>query len=390
MLKDKKILLAVCGSVSFYKSYEILSKLKKLGADVKVMLSDGVLKFTNPLSFEALTNHPVLHSGSEDWQNKVSHIEYAKTDLILIAPASANTINSVANGIANNVFLQTIIASKAPILIAPAANHNMLENFATQKSIDFLKQNGVKFIDPITKTLACGDVGKGALADIDIIIYEVKRALCKDIFKGKKVVITGGATTEKIDDVRAITNHSSGKMSKALADAFYYLGADTILISSIEYEKLAYKVHKFKSTNELLNLCKKECEDSHIIVMCAAISDYVCKDNFIGKLKKTQIGDEWSLPLTKNIDVLQNLKEFNCKKIGFKLETDPENAEKNAKDMLKNKNLDAVCLNLLTQANYFGSDQNEVKFIKKDEVINLSLQSKYDLSIQIAKLIADI
>lgn len=390
MLKDKKILLAVCGSVAFYKSYEILSSLKKLGADVKVMLSDGALKFTNPLSFEALTTNPVLYSGSENWQEKINHIEYSKVDLVLIAPATANTINCIANGVANSIFLQTILATKAQIIIAPSANHNMLENFTTKKSIEILKQNGVKFIDPISKVLACGDFGKGALAEINTIIYEVKKALVKPKFIGKKVIITGGATTERIDDVRAITNHSSGKMSKALADAFYYFGADVVLISSVEYENLPYKMHKFKNTQELLNLCKQECQNSDILVMCAAVSDYVCKDHFKGKLKKSELSDEWNLNLVKNIDVLENLKEFSCKKIGFKLELDPKNAIKNAKDMLKNKNLDAVCLNILGTNNHFSSEQNEVEFIKENETISLKLQNKDTLAMQMAQLVENL
>ncbi|KEA46588.1 phosphopantothenate synthase [Campylobacter mucosalis] len=390
MLKDKKILLAVCGSVSFYKAYEILSRLKKLGADVRVMLSDGALKFTNPLSFEALTNHPILCTGNENWQNKVSHIEYAKADLVLIAPASANTINCLANGVATSVFMQTLLATDAKILIAPAANNKMLENFATQRSFEILRQNGVKIIEPLTKILACGDLGRGALAHIDTIIYEVKRALCEAKFQGKKVVITGGATSERIDNVRAISNFSSGKMAKALADAFYFLGANVSLISSVVYENLPYKTSKFTSTKELLSLCKNECENADLLVMSAAVSDYVSDKIFSGKLKKSELGDEWSLKLVKNLDILSELKGFKCQKIGFKLETNTQNAEQNAKDMLKNKELNAVCLNILGNQNGFGSDKNEVKFITQNDSVDLGLDDKSNIALKIANLASNL
>ncbi|CAD7289205.1 Coenzyme A biosynthesis bifunctional protein CoaBC [Campylobacter majalis] len=386
MLKDKKILLAVCGSVSFYKAYEILSHLKKLGADVRVMLSDGALKFTNPLSFEALTNHEILSSVNEKWQEKLSHIEYAKCDLVLIAPASANTINKYANGIADTVFLQTLIASDAPVIIAPAANNKMLEHFTTQKSIEILKQNGVSVIEPLTKILACGDLGKGALAEPKRIIYEVKKALSKQTLIGKKVVITGGGTTEKIDDVRAITNHSSGKMSKALADAFYYAGADVTLLSHVSYEALPYPCHNFHDTKDLLDLCKQKCKDADLLIMSAAVSDYVSANDFNGKLKKSDLGEKWGLWLVKNIDILSELKAYKCKKIGFKLETDKNTAISDAKATLNNKNLDAICLNIMSDSVIFGADMNEITFITKNSQTLLSHDTKENLAKKIVEL----
>ena len=180
ILKDKKILLGVCGSISFYKAFEILSSLKKLGADVYIMLSDGALKFVNYEAFEALSNHKVLCTKTENWQEGINHIEYSKMDLIVLAPASVNSINKLAHGFCDNIFIETLIASKAPIIIAPAANTNMLENEITKDSIKKLKEKGVKFIEPVTKTLACGDVGKGALAEIESIINAVKKEFLKD------------------------------------------------------------------------------------------------------------------------------------------------------------------------------------------------------------------
>ncbi|CAD7286771.1 bifunctional phosphopantothenoylcysteine decarboxylase/phosphopantothenate--cysteine ligase CoaBC [Campylobacter suis] len=388
MLKNKKILLGVCGSISFYKAYEILSHLKKLGADVYVALSDGALKFCSVAGWEALTPHPILSSQTEDWQAGISHISYAKMDLILLAPASVNTINRLANGICDNVFMQTLIASNAPFLIAPAANNKMLEHFSTQKSIEFLKASGVNFIEPIKKTLACGDVGKGALAEVEDIIAHTIKALTSQKFIGKKVIITGGATSEKIDDVRAITNFSSGKMARAMADAFFYAGATVCLATSIKDTKAPYQIINFTNTKELLDICQKECKNADILVACAAVSDYVSKQNFKGKLKKSELGDEWNLTLTKNIDVLASLNSSKCKKIGFKLETDPKNAIENAKDMLDKKGLDGVCLNIINHSNNFGSEQNEISFITKDSVQNFTLQNKNDLAKKLVELLA--
>ena len=202
MLKNKKILLAVCGSIAFYKAFEILSLLKKQGADVYVALSDGALEFCSVSGFEALSEHKILSSQTQNWQDGVNHIAYSKMDLVLIAPASVNTINKLTAGICDNVFMQTLIAaSHVPLVVAPAANNNMIEHFATQNSLEILRKNGALVVEPVLKTLACGDVGKGALASPEVIVEAAIKRLSRPLFAGKKVVITGGATTEKIDDV---------------------------------------------------------------------------------------------------------------------------------------------------------------------------------------------
>ncbi|WP_172199506.1 bifunctional phosphopantothenoylcysteine decarboxylase/phosphopantothenate--cysteine ligase CoaBC [Campylobacter sp. RM16188] len=391
MLKNKKILLAVCGSIAFYKAYEILSILKKEGADVYVMLSDGALKFCSALGFEALSEHQILTSASENWQAGLNHIAYAKMDLILIAPASVNTINKLANGICDNVFMQTLIASTAPILIAPAANDKMINHFSTQKSFEFLRQSGVKFIDPVYKMLACKDMGKGALADNQTIIYEVKKAISEAKFSGQKVVISGGATTENIDEVRTITNLSSGKMARALADAFYYAGADVTLIASFECENTPYKTLKFKSSNELKNTLKDELKDANLLVMAAAVSDYIPQISAKGKLKKEDLGEIWQLNLKQNIDILASLNKFkNVKKIGFKMETEAKTAKSKAKQMLLDKKLDAVCLNLLDQNVKFGSDVSEVTFITKKSERIIPLDSKQNIALSIVNLASEL
>lgn len=390
MLKNKKILLAVCGSIAFYKAYEILSLLKKQGADVYVALSDGALEFCSVSGFEALSEHKILSSQTQNWQDGINHIAYSKMDLVLIAPASVNTINKLTAGICDNVFMQTLIAaSHVPLVVAPAANNNMIEHFATQNSLEILKKNGALVVEPVLKTLACGDVGKGGLANPEVIVEAAIKRLSKPIFVGKKVVISGGATTEKIDDVRAITNFSSGKMARALARAFYYAGAEVKLLASFETANEPFDSLKFSSSSELLELCKSECEGANLLVMCAAVSDFVPTKTH-GKIKKEDVRESLNLDLKRNVDILQSLKEFKCKKIGFKLEISSESALKSARSMLEKKGLDAVCLNILGEKNGFASEQNEVNFITKNSEILLPLASKDKIAGRIVELAANL
>ncbi|WP_149707887.1 bifunctional phosphopantothenoylcysteine decarboxylase/phosphopantothenate--cysteine ligase CoaBC [Campylobacter concisus] len=390
MLKNKKILLAVCGSIAFYKAFEILSLLKKKGADVYVALSDGALEFCSVSGFEALSEHKILSSQTQNWQDGVNHISYSKMDLVLIAPASVNTINKLTAGICDNVFMQTLIAaSHVPLVVAPAANNNMIEHFATQNSLEILKKNGALVVEPVLKTLACGDVGKGGLASPEVIVEAAIKRLSRPLFAGKKVVITGGATTEKIDDVRAITNFSSGKMAMAIARAFYYAGADVTLLASFETANEPFECLKFSSSSELLELCKSECESANLLMMCAAVSDFM-PTKIDGKIKKEDVGEILSLSLKRNIDILQSLKEFKCKKIGFKLEISSESAHKNARAMLEQKGLDAVCLNILGEKNGFASEQNEVNFITKNSETLLPLAAKDEIARHIVELAANL
>ena len=390
MLKNKKILLAVCGSIAFYKAYEILSLLKKQGADVYVALSDGALEFCSVSGFEALSEHKILSSQTQNWQDGVNHIAYSKMDLVLIAPASVNTINKLTAGICDNVFMQTLIAaSHVPLVVALAANNNMIEHYATQNSLEILKKNGALVVEPVLKTLACGDIGKGGLASPEVIVEAAIKRLSKPLFAGKKVVITGGATTEKIDDVRAITNFSSGKMARALARAFYYAGAEVKLLASFETANEPFLSLKFSSSSELLELCKSECEGANLLVMCAAVSDFV-PTKIDGKIKKEDVGESLNLDLKRNVDILQSLKGLKCKKIGFKLEISNESALKSARSMLEKKALDAVCLNILGEKNGFASEQNEVNFITRGGETLLPLASKDEIAGRIVELAANL
>ena len=396
-LKDAKITLCVSSSISFYKAFEILSLLRRANAKVRVAMSEQTLKFCSPLAFEALSGECVLVGDNKP----LAHIEYAKCDLMIIAPATANTINKIALGIADNAMLSCILACRAPKLIAPAANTAMLENPATQNSLKVLKERGFVVVNSCEKTLACGDVGKGALASPKDIVLSAVRMLGANSripsansriptknSRIPKVIITAGACYEMIDDVRAITNLSSGKMGLALAFAYYLRGFDVTLISSAQnlpksMENLEFL--SFKSSADLLEILKnKKLAKDDLLVMAAAISDYIPSQKAKGKIKKS--GANLNLELKENIDILSSLKELKCKKIGFKMEMDEQSALSSAKNMLENKALDAVCLNVLKAQNYFGSEQNEVLFITKNSQKMLKMASKHEIAAQIAGL----
>ena len=396
-LKDAKITLCVSSSISFYKAFEILSLLRRANAKVRVAMSEQTLKFCSPLAFEALSGECVLVGDNKP----LAHIEYAKCDLMIIAPATANTINKIALGIADNAMLSCILACRAPKLIAPAANTAMLENPATQNSLKVLKERGFVVVKSCEKTLACGDVGKGALASPKDIVLSAARMLGANSripsansripsvnSRISKVIITAGACYEMIDDVRAITNLSSGKMGLALAFAYYLRGFDVTLISSAQnlpksMENLEFL--SFKNSADLLEILKnKKLAKDDLLVMAAAISDYIPAKRAKGKIKKS--GANLNLELKENIDILSSLKELKCKKIGFKMEMDEQSALSSAKNMLENKALDAVCLNVLKAQNYFGSEQNEVLFITKNSQKMLKMASKYEIAAQIARL----
>ncbi|MBZ7933697.1 bifunctional phosphopantothenoylcysteine decarboxylase/phosphopantothenate--cysteine ligase CoaBC [Campylobacter sp. LH-2024] len=373
----KTILLAVSGSIAFYKAYELISLFKKENIKVKVLLSQGVLKFANKLSFEALADE-ILSEENESWENKKNHIDFSKDcDLVLFAPASINSINKLALGIADNLFIQTLIASNKPLIIAPAANTNMYNHFSTQNSLKLLQKNKALIIPPISKVLACKDEGIGALAEVEDIFNITKRELFKKNFwLNKSVVVSGGGTKEKIDDVRCISNFSSGKMAKSIADAFYFLGAKVIFLSSVDF-KTSYEIYKFESSKDLKILLERFCK-SDFLIMAAAVSDFIPEFQK-GKIKKNQFSNGFDLHLKLNEDLLKNVN-FKGKKIGFKMEFDTKNAIENAKKSLVEKNLNLVCLNILNKKNTFGSDKNEIHFISKDACIKSDFKDKKDLA----------
>ncbi|MGJ0300394.1 bifunctional phosphopantothenoylcysteine decarboxylase/phosphopantothenate--cysteine ligase CoaBC [Aliarcobacter cryaerophilus] len=392
ILKDKNILLAVTGSIAIYKSLELIRLFIKAGANVKVILSDGAKKFINPITFEAISQNKVLDENSESWDKSqnYNHIDITKwADILLIAPATANTINKISCGIADNLLLQTVLACKKKIIIAPAANTNMIENPITTESINNLKNLGFEVLQTQTKELACKDVGNGAMLEPIDIFHKTCKELLKTLYwENRRAVLSGGGTLEKIDDVRYISNFSSGKMASNLATALYYLGADVTLVSSRGFENIPYEIdlrvsHSSQQMFENLKLAlDKKLDKKSFLFMVAAVSDYIPKEKFDGKLKKEKLGETWSLELSKNIDILANLDKKDIFFIGFKAEMDKKEAKSNAQNMLKNKNLDAVCLNILDESNVFGSDTNKIELILKDKSFDF-YGNKLNISLEI-------
>ena len=392
ILKDKKILIGVTGSIAIYKTLDLIRIYIKSGAVVRVLMSESAKKFINPITFEAISQNKVLDENSENWDKNsdYNHIDIAKwADILVIAPASANTINKISCGIADNLLLQTVLACKKKIIIAPAANTNMIENLITIQSINNLKNLGFEVLQTQTKELICKDVGNGAMLEpIDIFQITCKELLKTSYWENRRVVLSGGGTVEKIDDVRYISNFSSGKMASNLATALYYLGADVSLVITRGYENIPKDIDlQIVDSSQTMflalqdKLALKSLKKSFLF-MVAAISDYIPKESFSGKLKKEQLGETWSLKLSKNIDILATLNKSEIYAIGFKAEMDKKEAKTNAQNMLKNKNLDAVCLNILDENNSFGSQNNNIELILKDRSFDFS-GDKLDISLEI-------
>ena len=417
LLKDKNILLGVTASIAIYKSLELVRLYIKAGANVKVIMTLASQKFITPLTFETLSQNKVLCEDTESWDGGINnHISIGKwADIFVLAPATANTINKLSNGIADNLLLQTALAYPRVKLLCPAANTNMILNPLTQASLKMLKLCNFTLIEPIEKELACKDVGVGAMADIEDIFSSTVRELLKDEYwNNRKVVLNGGATIEKIDDVRYISNFSSGKMATALATALYYMGAEVCMVCGensikpningihtieVQSAKEMYEyiidcirvAKKGKLSNATLmdNSKIENIKKKPYFFGVAAISDYTPKYPQNGKIKKQDIGDKWNLELRENIDILDSLDKSDIYSIGFKAEMDSVNAKDHAINMLDRKNLDAVCLNILDKDNSFGSDSNTIELLLKNKNIKFD-GTKIDISLQILENLKDI
>ncbi|MGB5919950.1 bifunctional phosphopantothenoylcysteine decarboxylase/phosphopantothenate--cysteine ligase CoaBC [Arcobacter sp.] len=410
MLKNKNILVGVTGSIAIYKTLELIRLYIKAGANVKVIMTSSAKKFITPLTFETISQSQVLDDTNESWDKNsdYNHIAIGKwADIFVIAPASANTINKLSHGIADNILTQTALAYPRVKLLCPAANTNMIQNPMTNASMKMLKLCNYKIIEPVSKELACRDIGNGALSEVDDIYYATLKELLKDEYwENRKVVLSGGGTVEKIDDIRYISNFSSGKMASSLALALYLKGADVCLISSRGHEDLPKEVHiieaqssqeMFEYLQESIDVAKKGTISSTTLMdssnptliqkkpylfMVAAVSDYLPTFPQSGKLKKSMLGEKWNLELKQNIDILSSLNRSDIYTIGFKAEMDEKVAYENAKNMAIEKNIDAVCLNIIDEKNSFGSSSNNIDLIIKDKTINF-FGDKLDVSTNI-------
>ncbi|MCG3711583.1 bifunctional phosphopantothenoylcysteine decarboxylase/phosphopantothenate--cysteine ligase CoaBC [Aliarcobacter butzleri] len=403
LLKNKKILVGVTGSIAIYKALDLIRLYVKAGAIVRVIMTESAKKFINPITFEAISQNRVLDESSENWDKSqdYNHIDIGKwSDIFVIAPTSANTINKLAYGLADNLLLQTALAYTKTKLIAPAANTNMINNPITKQSLDKLKHFEYKVVSSQIKELVCKDVGDGAMAEpTDIFDATCKELLKDEYWINRKVVLSGGGTIEKIDDVRYISNFSSGKMASNLAKALYYKGADVCLVSSRGYDNLPKDIHliKVQSSFEMyeslvssLEIAKKESQKQSFLFMVAAVSDYLPTFTQEGKLKKDLIGINWNLELKQNIDILNSLDKSEIISIGFKAEMDELIAQNSAISMLEKKNLDAVCLNILNEENSFGSENNSIELILRNKHKSSTFKgSKLDISLEILEKLQD-
>lgn len=382
-LNGKSVVVGVCGGIAAYKVVEVVSRLKKMGAEVDVIMTANARKFVTPLTFRSLSHRPVvtdMFSDPEYWE--IKHVSLAqKADLFIIAPATANIIGKLASGIADDMLTTTVVATKAPVLVVPAMNHDMYANAIVQRNIRTLRELGYIFMEPDTGRMAEGSSGKGRLPEPSAIVEKACSILkSEQDLAGIRIMVTAGPTRESIDPVRYITNHSSGKMGYAVAQAARERGADVLLISGPAEVECPDGVRLISVTTaqEMEEAVLANFENCDVVVMAAAVADYRPAEVSETKIKKN--GDEMVLRLVKNPDILKKLGTMKGNRIlvGFSAETD--DLEGNAADKLESKNLDMIVANDVTMEGAgFGTDTNIIKILKCDgTVIDLPLMSKLE------------
>ncbi len=392
MLTGKKIVIGVTGGIAAYKAVEIGSRLKKKGAEVHFILTKNAQKFVGPVTFQAISNNPVvtdMFDSPQTWNTE--HISLARlADVFLIAPATANIIGKLACGIADDMLSTTAMATKAPLLIAPAMNTNMYLNKAVQDNIDTLSGRGIIEIPPISGLLACNDIGVGKLPDpVDIVKWVEHYALYSTEFVGKKILVTAGATVEDIDPVRYITNRSTGKMGYAIARQAARMGADVILISAKTDLPHPFGVELIdvKSAKQMYEAVFEN-KDCDVFISAAAVSDYRPSEIAPNKIKKSD--NDLELKLVRNKDILTEFAQQKSDKqliVGFAAET--QNVIEYARKKLISKNADIFVANDVSRHDAgFESETNEVIILDKDgSVHELELMSKDETAREILKVI---
>lgn len=383
LLENKTVVLAVSGSIAAYKIANLARMIKKLGGNVHVLMTKNSAEFINPITLETLTqNKCLIDTFDRNFQYSVEHVALAKqADVVMIAPASANVIGKIANGIADDMLTTTVMACPCKKIVSPAMNHNMFHNPIVQDNIKKLASYGYEIVAPATGMLANGDIGDGRMPDESILLEYILReiAFTKDL-AGKKVVVTAGATREHIDPVRFITNHSTGKMGIAIAKAAMYRGADVTLVkghTDID-APMFVNVIEAESAEDMFNAVTSVSDEADIIIKAAAVADYTPVVTADEKIKKSDGDAVISLKRTK--DILKYLGEhkkdgqFIC---GFSMET--ENVTENSIAKLKKKNADMICANSLRKAGAgFGTDTNIISVITNKGIKELPLMSKFE------------
>ncbi len=410
LLENKRVLLLVSGSIAAYKSLELTRLLFKSGASIQVVMSEGAKKFIKPLSFEALSHHKVLHDRNEKWyynhQNKLHHNHIAcaaSADLLIFAPLSANSLSKIAHALADNIVSATFLACASPKILAPSMNTNMLNSPITQSNLKRLKDTNHIILDTKNALLACDTKGDGAMAEPLEILFKAAQTLLKDAyFENREVIIMGGASVEKIDSVRVISNLSSGIQASALALALYFKGAKVTLIASsfptpLPKEIASVLVSDTASYENALNNAAKNLQKhalKPLLFNLAAISDYLPKTSFNHKLKKSEIGETLNVECVQNKDLLASVNPNQFVKIGFKAEDDQQNAIKNAQNLLKpsqdnGKDCSVAALNLIKDSRPFGSLENELWLFSHKKTQKIPSMNKLEASFKILDFIKD-
>lgn len=385
MLKGKRVVLGVTGSIAAYKIANLASALVKLRADVHVIMTKNATSFINPITFETLTkNKCIVETFDRNFVHEVEHVSLADSaDIMMIAPASANIIAKMANGIADDMLSTTYLAMRCPVIVAPAMNVNMYNNPIVQDNIEKLKKYNNIVIEPNEGYLACGYTGKGKMPEPEeLLSYIIKEIGFEKDLIGKKILITAGPTREAIDPVRFITNHSTGKMGYAIAEMAMLRGADVTLVSGpVNIKKPGFvKSINVVSARDMFEAVKSNYEDMDVIIKTAAVADYTPLDKKDEKIKKSENDSDLNIKLERTTDILNwlghNRKEGQiiC---GFSMET--QNMLENSKKKLEKKNADIIAANSLRDTGAgFGTDTNHLVLIKKDGIKDLPLMSKRD------------
>ena len=394
MLKGKTVVLAVSGSIAAYKIASLASALKKLHANVQVLMTKNAVNFINPITFESLTgNKCLVDTFDRNFQYSVEHVALAKqADVVLVAPASANVIGKIAHGIADDMLTTTVMACKCKKIIAPAMNTNMFDNPILQDNLKILEHYGYEVISPAVGYLACGDTGAGKMPEPELLLQYILREIAyeKDM-QGKRVLVTAGPTQESIDPVRFITNHSTGKMGYAIAKMCMLRGAEVTLVSgptSIAKPEFVHVVDVVTAKGMYEEVTKRA-KDQDIIIKAAAVADYRPKSVSSEKMKKKD--DDLAIPMERTDDILKFLGEhkkehqFLC---GFSMET--ENMLENSRKKLEKKHLDMIVANnLKVEGAGFAGDTNVVTIITGQEEVSLGKMTKEETAAELLTMIAE-
>ena len=383
-IQNKNIVLGVTGSIACYKAADLASKLVQSGALVDTILTEAATEFVSDLTFKSLTHREVYTSlYSQDSNLSINHVALAESaDLIIVAPATANTIAKIANGISDDVLTTTILATTAPIIIAPAMDANMFDNPATEANVTTLIGRGFFIAGPAEGRLASGLMGKGRMIEPFDIMGAANMLLGKDgDLSGKKIVVSAGGTEEAIDPVRNITNRSSGKMGYAIAEAARDRGAMVSLVAAPNHlaKPIGISVTNIQSAEDMKKAIEDECLEADALIMAAAVADWKPLEKLDSKAKKDK-SDHWSLELVKNPDIVAGINSSKLIKVGFAAES--ENLVENSKTKIESKNLDFIVANDITAAHSgFSVDTNKVTIIHADGTTEaLPLMSKYDVA----------